>query len=112
MHRTNLELVGFLSSSLAWVASYTFPCFGAVKTVSNNLALKMKPALGDCVQGTVKWFAVKNGYGFANQVGTHEDIFLHRTEISSDCRKKEIESTGKQILSNLMLPPLSRQEGR
>ena len=38
-----------------------------------------KRVIATKVLGTVKWFNVRNGYGFINRNDTKEDVFIHQT---------------------------------
>ncbi|KAM4031726.1 Y-box-binding protein 3-like [Anomaloglossus baeobatrachus] len=59
---------------------------GADEVERNVLATK--------VQGTVKWFNVRNGYGFINRNDTKEDVFVHQTAIKKNNPRKYLRSVG------------------
>ncbi|XP_024899269.1 Y-box-binding protein 3 isoform X4 [Pteropus alecto] len=57
------------------------------------LSLKMKETATK-VLGTVKWFNVRNGYGFINRNDTKEDVFVHQTAIKKNNPRKYLRSVG------------------
>ncbi|XP_072769221.1 Y-box-binding protein 2-A-like [Nerophis lumbriciformis] len=56
--------------------------------------LRERKVIATLVQGTVKWFNVRNGYGFINRNDTKEDVFVHQTAIKKNNPKKFLRSVG------------------
>uniref|UniRef100_A0A674DTX8 Y box binding protein 1 n=1 Tax=Salmo trutta TaxID=8032 RepID=A0A674DTX8_SALTR len=54
-----------------------------------------KKVIATKVLGTVKWFNVRNGYGFINRNDTKEDVFVHQTAIKKNNPRKYLRSGGE-----------------
>ena len=59
---------------------------------------ELKEVIAKKVTGTVKWFNVRNGYGFINRNDTKEDVFVHQTAIIKNNPKKVRKRLGTRIL--------------
>ncbi|KAM3857417.1 Y-box-binding protein 2-A-like [Diretmus argenteus] len=53
-----------------------------------------RKVIATLVHGTVKWFNVRNGYGFINRNDTKEDVFVHQTAIKKNNPRKFLRSVG------------------
>ena len=46
------------------------------------------------VRGVVKWFNVRDAYGFITRTDDQEDVFVHQTAIASHVTRKAVPSLG------------------
>lgn len=63
--------------------------------VQDQEPAKEKKIIATKVNGTVKWFNVKNGYGFINREDNKEDIFVHQSAIIKNNPNKYKKSVGE-----------------
>lgn len=61
---------------------------GLARPPEDDFFTKSGAAMSSRVQGTVKWFSNKKGYGFIEPTSenspTKEDIFVHQSSVTSD----------------------------
>lgn len=64
------------------------------ETVSVDDVKSEKKVLATHCTGVVKWFNVRNGYGFINRDDNKEDVFIHQTAVIRNNPRKYLRSVG------------------
>ncbi|KAK6478000.1 Y-box-binding protein 2-like isoform X3 [Huso huso] len=75
-------------------ATQDLPATTAEAPAAPEIPQPEKKVIATLVQGTVKWFNVRNGYGFINRNDTKEDVFVHQTAIKKNNPRKFLRSVG------------------